>query len=63
MDVDDGSRLMRALRSFSPGISGPSLDYDGNVTVRLVSGHGEVVTIAGHRTMMRSTGLTTFTAS
>ena len=42
---DEGTEIIRAR-----DISGASLDYDGNVTVRLVSGHGEVVTIAGHRT-------------
>jgi hypothetical protein len=42
---DEDTEIIRAR-----DISGASLDYDGNVTVRLVSGHGEVVTIAGHRT-------------
>ena len=42
---DEGTEIVRAR-----DIVGASLDYDGNVTVRLVSGHGEVVTIAGHRT-------------
>jgi len=31
-------------------IAGASLDYDGNVTVRLVGGDSAVVTVAGHRT-------------
>ena len=30
-------------------IAGASLDYDGNVTVRLVGGDGAAVTVAGHR--------------
>ena len=42
---DEGTEIIRAR-----DIAGASLDYDGNVTVRLVGGHGEVVTIAGHRT-------------
>jgi hypothetical protein len=42
---DEGSEIIRARE-----IAGASLDYDGNVTVRLTGGDGAAVTIAGHRT-------------
>jgi hypothetical protein len=42
---DEGTEIIRAR-----DIVGASLDYDGNVTVRLTGGDGAVVTIAGHRT-------------
>ena len=42
---DEGTEIIRAR-----DIAGVSLDYDGNVTVRLTGGDGAVVTIAGHRT-------------
>lgn len=42
---DEGTEIVRAR-----DIAGVSLDYDGNVTVRLVGGDGAVVTIAGRRT-------------
>jgi hypothetical protein len=42
---DEGTEIIRAR-----DIAGASLDYDGNVTVRLTGGEGAVVTIAGHRT-------------
>jgi hypothetical protein len=42
---DEGTELVRAR-----DITGASLDYDGNVTVRLAGADGAVVTIAGHRT-------------
>jgi hypothetical protein len=42
---DEGTEIVRAR-----DIAGVSLDYDGNVTVRLTGGDGTVVTIAGHRT-------------
>ena len=42
---DEGTEIVRAR-----DIAGASMDYDGNVTVRLTSGDGAVVTIAGHRT-------------
>jgi len=42
---DEGTEIVRAR-----DIAGVSLDYDGNVTVRLTGGDGAVVTIAGHRT-------------
>ena len=42
---DEGTEIIRAR-----DIAGISLDYDGNVTVRLTGGDGAVVTIAGHRT-------------
>ncbi len=42
---DEGTEIIRAR-----DIAGASLDYDGNVTVRLTGGDGAVVTIAGHRT-------------
>jgi hypothetical protein len=42
---DEGTEIVRARE-----IAGASLDYDGNVTVRLTRGDGAVVTIAGHRT-------------
>jgi hypothetical protein len=42
---DEGTEIVRAR-----DIAGASLDYDGNVTVRLTGGDGAVVTIAGHRT-------------
>jgi hypothetical protein len=45
-----GSRMTRALKSSARDIAGASLDYDENVTVRLTSADGAVVTIAGHRT-------------
>jgi hypothetical protein len=41
---DDGSEIVRAR-----DIASATLDYDGNVTVRLVGGDGAVVTVAGHR--------------
>jgi hypothetical protein len=41
---EDGTEIVRAR-----DISGASLDYDGNVTVRLLGGDGSAVTIAGHR--------------
>jgi hypothetical protein len=41
---DEGSEIVRAR-----DISSATLDYDGNVTVRLVGGDGTVVTVAGHR--------------
>ena len=42
---DEGTEIVRAR-----DIASVSLDYDGNVTVRLTRGDGVVVTIAGHRT-------------
>jgi hypothetical protein len=42
---DEGTEIVRAR-----DIAGASLDYDGNVTVRLTGADGAVVTIAGHRT-------------
>jgi len=42
---DEGSEIVRAR-----DIASATLDYDGNVTVRLVGGDGAVVTVAGHRT-------------
>ena len=42
---DEGTEMVRAR-----DIMGVSLDYDGNVTVRLTGADGAVVTIAGHRT-------------
>jgi hypothetical protein len=42
---EEGTELVRAR-----DIAGASLDYDGNVSVRLIGGEGAVVTIAGHRT-------------
>ena len=42
---DEGTEIIRAR-----DIAGASLDYDGNVTVRLAGADGAVVTIAGHRT-------------
>ena len=41
---DDGTEIVRAR-----DIAVACLDYDGNVTVRLVGGDGAVVTIVGHR--------------
>lgn len=41
---DEGTEIVRAR-----DIAGASLDYDGNVTVRLTGANGAVVTIAGHR--------------
>jgi hypothetical protein len=41
---DDGSEIVRAR-----DIASATLDYDGNVTVRLAGGDGAVVTVAGHR--------------
>jgi hypothetical protein len=40
----EGTEIIRAR-----DITGASLDYDGNVTVRLAGGEGWVVTVAGHR--------------
>jgi hypothetical protein len=40
----EGTEIIRAR-----DITGASLDYDGNVTVRLAGGDGGVVTLAGHR--------------
>lgn len=42
---DEGTEIVRAR-----DIVGVSLDYDGNVTVRLTGADGTVVTIAGPRT-------------
>ena len=42
---DEGTEIVRAR-----DIVGASLDYDGNVTVRLTGSDSAVVTIAGHRT-------------
>ena len=42
---DEGTEIVRAR-----DIVGASLDYDGNVTVRMTGGDGAVVTIVGHRT-------------
>jgi hypothetical protein len=42
---DEGTEIVRAR-----DIAAASLDYDGNVTVRLTGADGAVVTIAGHRT-------------
>jgi hypothetical protein len=41
---NDGTEIVRAR-----DIAVASLDYDGNVTVRLAGGDGVVVTIVGHR--------------
>ncbi len=41
---DEGTEIVRAR-----DIAGASLDYDGNVTVRLTGGDGAVVTIVGDR--------------
>lgn len=41
---DEGSEIIRAR-----DIAAATLDYDGNVTVRLAGGDGTVVTVAGHR--------------
>jgi hypothetical protein len=41
---DEGSEIVRAR-----DIASTTLDYDGNVTVRLAGGDGTVVTVAGHR--------------
>jgi hypothetical protein len=40
----EGTEIIRAR-----DVTGASLDYDGNVTVRLAGGDGGVVTVAGHR--------------
>jgi hypothetical protein len=42
---DEGTQIIRAR-----DIVAASLDYEGNVTVRLTGGDGAVVTIVGHRT-------------
>jgi hypothetical protein len=42
---DEGTEIVRAR-----DMAGASLDYDGNVTVRLTGADGAVVTIVGHRT-------------
>jgi hypothetical protein len=42
---DEGTEIVRAR-----DIIGASMDYDGNVTVRLTGADGAAVTIAGHRT-------------
>ena len=41
---DEGTEIVRAR-----DIASVSLDYDGNVTVRLAGADGAAVTIAGHR--------------
>ena len=41
---DEGSEIVCAR-----DIAAVTLDYDGNVTVRLAGGEGMVVTVAGHR--------------
>ena len=41
---DEGSEIVRAR-----DIASATLDYDGNVTVRLVGGDSAPVTVAGHR--------------
>jgi hypothetical protein len=41
---DDGTEIVRA-----PDIAVASLDYDGNVNVRLAGGDGAVVTVVAHR--------------
>lgn len=41
---DEGSEIVRAR-----DIASATLDYDGNVTVRLSGGDGTAVTLAGHR--------------
>jgi hypothetical protein len=41
---DEGSEIVRAR-----DIASATLDYDGNVTVRLSGGDNTAVTIAGHR--------------
>ena len=41
---DDGSEIVRAR-----DIATAALDHDGNVTVRLATGDGAVVTVAAHR--------------
>jgi hypothetical protein len=42
---DDGTEIIRAR-----DITGASLEYDGNVTVRLTGADSSIITIAGHRT-------------
>ena len=42
---DEGTEIVRAR-----DIASASLDYDGNVTVRLTGADAAVVTIAGHKT-------------
>jgi hypothetical protein len=41
---EEGTEIIRAR-----DIAGASLDYDGNVSIRLTGGDGALVTIAGHR--------------
>ena len=41
---DNGTEIVRAR-----DVAVAGLDYDGNVTVRLASADGTVVTLAGHR--------------
>jgi hypothetical protein len=41
---DEGSEIVRAR-----DIAGASLDYDGNVTLRLTGGQGTVVAVTGHQ--------------
>lgn len=41
---DEGSEIVRAR-----DIAAVTLDYNGNVTVRLAGGEGMVVVVAGHR--------------
>ena len=42
---DDGTEIIRAR-----DIAAVSLDYNGNVTARLVGGEAALVTLVGHRT-------------
>jgi hypothetical protein len=55
---DDGSEIVRAR-----DIAAASFGYDGNVTVRLSGGDGEVVLVAGGRAAMTGSGPRAFTAS
>ena len=45
---EEGTEIVRAR-----DICGASLNYDGNVTVRLLGGDGGAVTIAGHHEVPR----------
>ena len=48
---DEGNEIVRAQ-----DIASVSLDYDGNVTVRLTGRDGAVVTVARHRTHIPDPG-------
>ena len=55
---DEGTEIIRAR-----DIAMASLDYNGNVTVRLAGADGAVVTVVAHRAHQEESRPTTFTVS